>query len=154
MKSSHLILFIIALLTSVTVSVDGADKVNCPIVKVEVEQLPSMNVPRSGHSALLLNGKVTVMGGHTSGFVLTPTIEYLEDGKWHQLQTVYTHDGGISIVMMSGKVLLAGGFKDNLGIGQSFEVELYDPVTHETKASDALTRSECQELPLNWIADE
>ncbi len=165
MKSSHLILFIIALLTSVTVSVDGADKVNCPIVKVEVEQLPSMNVPRSGHSALLLNGKVTVMGGHTSGFVLTPTIEYLEDGKWHQLQTVYTHDGGISIVMMSGKVLLAGGFKDNLGIGQSFEVELYDPVTHETKGFGCLDQKRVSGAAVeldsgrvmitgNWYADD
>ena len=116
-QSIHLVALLAALLMSSTSAADGVEKANCPVVRVEAERLPDMNVPRSGHSALLLNGEVTVVGGHTSGFVLTPTIEYLEGGKWQQLQTVYTHDGGISIVMASGKVLLAGGFKDNLGIG-------------------------------------
>ncbi len=137
-QSIHLVALLAALLMSSTSAADGVEKANCPVVRVEAERLPDMNVPRSGHSALLLNGEVTVVGGHTSGFVLTPTIEYLEGGKWQQLQTVYTHDGGISIVMASGKVLLAGGFKDNLGIGQSFEVELYDPATHESKGFGCL----------------
>ena len=137
-QSIHLVTLLAALLMSSTSAADGVEKANCPVVRVEAERLPDMNVPRSGHSALLLNGEVTVVGGHTSGFVLTPTIEYLEGGRWQQLQTVYTHDGGISIVMASGKVLLAGGFKDNLGIGQSFEVELYDPATHESKGFGCL----------------
>lgn len=137
-QNIRLIPVLIVLLMTTKLSADGVDKVQCPVVKVEVERLPDMNIPRSGHSAFLLNGEVTVVGGHTSGFVLTPTIEYLNDGKWQQLQTVYTHDGGISIVMKSGKVLLAGGFKDNLGIGQSFEVELYDPVAHESKGFGCL----------------
>ena len=137
-QSIHLVALLAALLMCSTSAADGVEKANCPVVRVEAERLPDMNVPRSGHSALLLNGEVTVVGGHTSGFVLTPTIEYLEGGKWQQLQTVYTHDGGISIVMASGKVLLAGGFKDNLGIGQSFEVELYDPATHESKGFGCL----------------
>ena len=137
-QSIHLVTLLAALLMCSTSAADGVEKANCPVVRVEAERLPDMNVPRSGHSALLLNGEVTVVGGHTSGFVLTPTIEYLEGGKWQQLQTVYTHDGGISIVMASGKVLLAGGFKDNLGIGQSFEVELYDPATHESKGFGCL----------------
>ena len=137
-QSIHLVALLTALLMCSTSAADGVEKANCPVVRVEAERLPDMNVPRSGHSALLLNSEVTVVGGHTSGFVLTPTIEYLEGGKWQQLQTVYTHDGGISIVMASGKVLLAGGFKDNLGIGQSFEVELYDPATHESKGFGCL----------------
>ena len=137
-KIFHIILLIIALMTTSKATADDVGNAKCPIIKLEAERLPDMTVPRSGHSAFLANGEVTVVGGHTSGFVLTPTAEYFEDGKWHQLQTVYTHDGGISIVMMSGKVLLAGGFKDNLGIGQSFEVELYDPVTHETKGFGCL----------------
>ena len=137
-QSIHLVALLAALLMCSTSAADGVEKANCPVVRVEAERLPDMNVPRSGHSALLLNSEVTVVGGHTSGFVLTPTIEYLEGGKWQQLQTVYTHDGGISIVMASGKVLLAGGFKDNLGIGQSFEVELYDPATHESKGFGCL----------------
>lgn len=106
------------------------EQAGCPVVRVEAERLSDLNVPRSGHSAFIANGELTVVGGHTSGFVLTPTAEYYKDGKWHLLQTVYAHDGGFSVVFKSGKVLLAGGFKDNLGISQSFEVEMYDPVTH------------------------
>ena len=102
----------------------------CPLVKIVPERLADLNIPRSGHSAFVVNGEVTVVGGHTSGFVLTPTAEYLKDGKWQLLNTVYVHDGGFSVVLRSGKVLIAGGFKDNLGIGQSFEVEMYDPTTH------------------------
>lgn len=137
-KIFHIILLIIALITTSKATADDVGNAKCPIIKLEAERLPDMTVPRSGHSAFLANGKVTVVGGHTSGFVLTPTAEYFEDGKWHQLQTVYTHDGGISIVMKSGLVLLAGGFKDNLGIGQSFEVELYDPATHQSKGFGCL----------------
>lgn len=125
-------------MTTSKATADDVGNAKCPIIKLEAERLPDMTVPRSGHSAFLANGEVTVVGGHTSGFVLTPTAEYFEDGKWHQLQTVYTHDGGISIVMKSGLVLLAGGFKDNLGIGQSFEVELYDPATHQSKGFGCL----------------
>lgn len=125
-------------MTTSKATADDVGNAKCPIIKLEAERLPDMTVPRSGHSAFLANGEVTVVGGHTSGFVLTPTAEYFEDGKWHQLQTVYTHDGGISIVMKSGLVLLAGGFKDNLGIGQSFEVELYDPATHQWKGFGCL----------------
>lgn len=137
-KIFHIILLIIALITTSKATADDVGNAKCPIIKLEAERLPDMTVPRSGHSAFLANGEVTVVGGHTSGFVLTPTAEYFEDGKWHQLQTVYTHDGGISIVMKSGLVLLAGGFKDNLGIGQSFEVELYDPATHLSKGFGCL----------------
>ena len=125
-------------MTTSKATADDVGNAKCPIIKLEAERLPDMTVPRSGHSAFLSNGEVTVVGGHTSGFVLTPTAEYFEDGKWNQLQTVYTHDGGISIVMKSGLVLLAGGFKDNLGIGQSFEVELYDPATHQSKGFGCL----------------
>lgn len=137
-KIFHIFLLIIALMTTSKATADDVGNAKCPIIKLEAERLPDMTVPRSGHSAFLANGEVTVVGGHTSGFVLTPTAEYFEDGKWHQLQTVYTHDGGISIVMKSGLVLLAGGFKDNLGIGQSFEVELYDPATHQSKGFGCL----------------
>lgn len=125
-------------MTTSKATADDVGNAKCPIIKLEAERLPDMTVPRSGHSAFLANGEVTVVGGHTSGFVLTPTAEYFENGKWHQLQTVYTHDGSISIVMKSGLVLLAGGFKDNLGIGQSFEVELYDPATHLSKGFGCL----------------
>lgn len=114
-----------------TALADGnAKEGTCPVVRIEPERLPDFNIPRYGYNLLCLNGEPVVVGGHTSGFVLTATAEYLKDGKWHLLQTVYHHDGGFTVALMSGKALIAGGFKDNLGIGQSFEVEMYDPVAH------------------------
>ena len=141
------------------------EQAGCPIVRVEAERLPDLNIPRSGHSAFIANGEVTVVGGHTSGFVLTPTAEYFKDGKWHQLQTVYAHDGGFSVVLKSGKVLLAGGFKDNLGISQSHEVEMYDPITHhfdgfgcldQKRASAAAIELDSGRVLItgNWYADD
>ena len=141
------------------------EQAGCPIVRVEAERLPDLNIPRSGHSAFIANGEVTVVGGHTSGFVLTPTAEYFKDGKWHQLQTVYAHDGGFSVVLKSGKVLLAGGFKDNLGISQSHEVEMYDPTTHhfdgfgcldQKRASAAAIELDSGKVLItgNWYADD
>ena len=78
---------------------DQTELTGCPIVKIEAERLPDLNIPRSGHSAFIANGELTVVGGHTSGFVLTPTAEYYKDGQWHLLQTVYAHDGGFSVVL-------------------------------------------------------
>lgn len=78
----------------------------------------------------MLNGELTVFGGHTLGFVPTPTAEYFSNGQWHQLPMVYTHDDGISVAMRSGKVLLAGGHAEPLGIGQSYMVEWYDQTSH------------------------
>ena len=137
----------------------------CPIVRIEAERLPDMNIARSGHSAFVVNGEVTVVGGHTSGFKLTPTAEYFKDGKWHLLQTVYPHDGGFSVVLQSGKVLVAGGFKDNLGIGQSYEVEMYDPVAHRFDGFGCLDQKRASATALeldsgqvlitgNWYADD
>ena len=141
------------------------EQAGCPIVRVEAERLPDLNIPRSGHSAFIANGEVTVVGGHTSGFVLTPTAEYYKDGQWHQLQTVYAHDGGFSVSLKSGKVLLAGGFKDNLGISQSHEVEMYDPATHhfdgfgcldQKRASAAAIELDSGRVLItgNWYADD
>ncbi len=141
------------------------EQAGCPIVRVEAERLSDLNIPRSGHSAFIANGEVTLVGGHTSGFVLTPTAEYFKDGKWHQLQTVYAHDGGFSVALKSGKVLLAGGFKDNLGISQSHEVEMYDPTTHhfdgfgcldQKRASAAAIELDSGKVLItgNWYADD
>ena len=161
-------LWILGILLASTVQAKAtvqAEQERCPIIRIEVEHLPNLNIPRSGHSAFIANGEVTVVGGHTSGFVLTPTAEYFKDGEWHLIQTVYAHDGGFSVALKSGKVLLAGGFKDNLGISQSFEVEMYDPVTHhfdgfgcldQKRASAAAIELDSGQVLItgNWYADD
>lgn len=51
------------------------------------ERLPDLTVPRAGHALLQLNGELTVIGGHTTGFIPTATAEYFKDGKWNKVQS-------------------------------------------------------------------
>ncbi len=104
------------------------------MVKIGVERLPDLNIPRSAHAAFCVNGEVTVVGGHTTNFVPTATAEYYRDGQWHLMETAFPHDNGICVVLSSGKVLLGGGSEKPLGIGQTFPVEEYDPATHTFRA--------------------
>ncbi|MBR5725671.1 MAG: helix-turn-helix domain-containing protein [Muribaculaceae bacterium] len=108
----------------------AGDATSCPLVKIEAERLADLNIPRDRTLLLCLNGEPTVIGSHTTNFVPTPTIEYYKDGKWYVVQTAYTHDDGFAVELSTGKVLIFGGHERNLGVGQSYEAELYDPVTH------------------------
>ena len=94
---------------------------------VAVERLPDLNVPRVGHVLACPGGELMVIGGHTTGFVLTETAEYYKDGSWHLLETLYPHDFGTWVAMPSGEVIIAGGCEQSFGIGQSWGVESYDP---------------------------
>ena len=105
----------------------AASAATYPVKKVKVERLPDLNTPREGHAVFFAGGELMVAGGHTNGFVLTSTAEYLSEGKWHQLPMTYPHDHGTALVLKSGKVLLAGGSKEGMGVGQSYGVEMYDP---------------------------
>lgn len=109
---------------------DGGDKALCPVVKVDIERLPDLNVPRSAHDVVCVNKQIVVMGGHTKGYIPTPTAEYFENGAWHEIPMTYEHDCGVAVPMSSGKVMVAGGLEKNLGIGQTYAVEIYDPKTH------------------------
>ncbi len=111
-------------------AVDSIDGPKCPVVKMDVVRMPDLNIPRSGHTTLCLGGEFVVLGGHTTGFLPTPTAEYFEGGKWHQLSMVYEHDHALVVPLTSGKVLVAGGSEKPLGIGQTFWAEMYDPATH------------------------
>ncbi len=136
----HLIIVIYTLiaLLPLVATPQGNNAGKCPAVKVQAERLPDMNVPRYGHTVLLLNGEPTVIGGHTTNFVPTPTLEYYKDGKWHLVQTAFPHDDGCAVELSTGKVLIMGGHKENMGVGQSFEVELYDPLTHTSEGLASL----------------
>ena len=117
---------------------DNGNASSCPVIKVAAKRLPDLNTPRTDHAAFCVNGELTVVGGHTTGFVPTKTAEYFSDGEWHQVQPLYTHDGSFVVVMKSGKVLLGGGFEKEFGIGQSFSAEFYNPATHSFEVSSVL----------------
>lgn len=137
----------------------------CPIVKLEVKRLPDMNTARAGHAVFTVDGELMVVGGHTNGFVSTNTAEYLNDGKWQQLQMVYHHDDAFALPLQSGKVLIGGGHEKNLGIGQSHEVEMYDPLTHSFEGFGCLAKKRARANALeidsgkviiagNWYHDD
>ena len=99
-----------------------------------------MQVARCCHALLCLNGELTAIGGHTDGFVPTPTAEYFSDGEWHLMDMPYTADFSLALPLSSGKVLLAGGMEENLGIGQLWTVQSYDPATRTFKGFSSLDR--------------
>ena len=161
----HLICYMIILQFPLHASGVMAENPTCPLVKVELERLSDLNVPRSGHSLLCIGGEMVVFGGHTSGFVPTPTAEYYKDGKWHLMQMTYTHDNGFALALKSGKVLLGGGAEKPHGIGQTYGVEYYHPDTHSFEGFTILDQKRALASALeidsgkvvvsgNWYADD
>lgn len=136
MKNKIALLILLALLPLVA----GSKPNDCPIMKLNVERLPDLNCSRAGHLTFIVNGELTVVGGHTTGFIPTATAEYFSKNEWHLLPTVYSHDDGFGVVMRSGMVLIAGGHSENLGVGQTFEVEKYEPLSHQFTGFGCLDR--------------
>ena len=97
---------------------------------MHIEHLPDLNIPRHAHALMELNGELTVIGGHTTGFIPTPTAEYFKNGKWHTVESIYPHDYAVVTILPDGKVLVAGGMGEPFGKGRSLGAELYDPSTH------------------------
>lgn len=128
----------IAVLAS-TASTDTTETVYS-IVKMQVERLPDLRIPRMGHVLMYAGDELVAFGGHTDGFVPTPTAERLTDNGWKMMDMVYTHDEGVAISLSSGKVMLAGGLREEMGVGQTYGVELYDPATHTFKGVGCLDR--------------
>ena len=137
----------------------------CPTVKIQPERLPDLKIPRTAHHVLCLNGEVTAIGGHTTAFIPTPTLEYYKDGVWHVLQMAYAHNDAIVVPLSSGKVLIAGGYEKPLGIGQTYSTEIYDPVTHTFGDFGCLDRKRAQSMGVeldsgkvmiagNWYHDD
>lgn len=102
----------------------------CPVVHIVPERLPDMTMPRSGHCIFFADGELTVTGGHTTNFVVTQTAERLADGEWHLMNMAYPHDNGFAVVLRSGEAIIGGGHSEELGIGQTFTLERYNPATH------------------------
>ena len=153
------------LLPAWAVAVPDSVQTGCPEVKLQVEQLPDLNIPRAGHEVFCVNGELTVAGGHTEGFVPTPTAEYLKDGEWHTIQMTYPHDNAFSVVLRSGEVMLGGGSEQPIGIGQTFVTETYTPLTHSFSGYCSLQRKRANASALeldngrvvvagNWYHDD
>ena len=132
----------VSLLAWQAITAKAGDR-NCPVVKIEAKRLPDMNIPRAGHALFYANGELTVAGGHTNGFVPTPTAEYFKDGKWHLMQMTFnaelydpeTHTfRGFGILQRkrvwasaleldSGEVVIAGNWYHDDGIEMFYEAQ-------------------------------
>ena len=99
-------------------------------IPMTVERLPDMNVPRNVHIAAFVNGELTVIGGHTTGFIPTNTAEYYRDGAWHLIDSYFPHDYGFGVVLSQEEILVGGGCAEAFGVGQTQGVELYNALTH------------------------
>lgn len=99
-------------------------------IQMTVERLPDLNVPRNAHTAAFVNGELTVIGGHTTGFIPTNTAEYYRDGAWHLIDTYFPHDYGFSVALSPEEILVGGGCAETFGEGQTQGVELYSALTH------------------------
>ena len=137
-----------------------------PFVKMEVERLPDLNIPRNGCvMALGPGGEPVVFGGHTMGFVPTQTAEYYAEGAWHVLDMLYIHDMPACVRLRDGQILLAGGSAESFGIGQSWGVEVYDPAARTFSTRPILDRKRALSSAVeledgsivvsgNWYADD
>lgn len=112
----------------------------CPVVHIVPERLPDMTMPRSGHCIFFADGELTVTGGHTTNFVVTQTAERFADGEWHLMNMAYPHDNGFAVVLRSGEVLIGGGHSEELGVGQTYTLERYNPVAHTFEGFGCLDR--------------
>ena len=100
-----------------------------PFLPMKSERLPDLNVARAGHQLLLAGDELVVVGGHTEGFIRTPTAEYFSAGAWHTIKMLYPHDNGFSVRLPDGDFLIGGGCSEDFGVGRNFGVERYVPET-------------------------
>ena len=99
-------------------------------IPMYVEQLPDLNVARSAHVLVYVGGELTVIGGHTTGFIPTATAEYYRDGKWHLVDSYFPHDFGFGVVLPSEEVVVGCGCAEAFGEGLTMGVECYHPASH------------------------
>ena len=131
---------------------------------LKYERVADMKVPRIGHQIIPTFSGVLVVGGHTTNFALTPTAEVFLEGIWFDRSIDSPHDEGLSIVLNDGRVMVGGGYSEDLGIGQSSRVDIYDPMTMTfTKGPDlSMARAACHAIAVgkgiyvsgNWYEDD
>ena len=130
-KSLHFLLLLTVLVGFTGFAkMPGEDAHDVGLRPMRIERLPDLNVPRNGHFLAFVGGELTVIGGHTTGFIPTATAEYFRDGSWHLMEMFFPHDWGFGVTLPSEQVLVGGGSAEPFGIGQTWAVELYDSSTH------------------------
>lgn len=140
MRYLPLVALIILLPAACAPEKPGTQAGDGPFKPMQVERLPDLNAPRAAHKTLMLGDELTVIGGHTDGFKPLETLEYFRDGDWHTVPMTYPHDGGFTVPLPDGTVMMGGGSAEAFGIGQTWGVDLYNPATHTVRTIGILDR--------------
>ena len=128
------------------------------------EQIANMKTPRIGHQLFPSGNGIVAVGGHTTNFQLTKTAEIYENGQWRELSIASPHDGGFSVVLNDGRVMVGGGFSSGNGVGQSLATDIYNPATKTFTAGPdmVMDRAGCSAIAVddkafvsgNWYATD
>ena len=100
-------------------------------LRVDFQEGPPLSEPRMGHRALLLDGTPVLVGGHTTGFTRSGTLDrgLMEPGTNELLSFALadvpaTADAAAVAQLADGQTLIAGGAMDDLGIAPGIATAL------------------------------
>ena len=129
------------------------------------ERIADMGTARAGHQVFASGNSIVVVGGHTTGYNLTPTAEIYKNSQWGAVEIGSSHDNGFSVILSDGRMMVGGGHSANNGEGQSKSVDIYAPSTQTfSKGPDlSIARAGCNAaitssgdiyVAGNWKADD
>ena len=104
------------------------------VATLQYEKLADMRTARISHQVFPSGTDIVVVGGHTTGFQLTTTAEIYRNGQWSDIAISSAHDGGFSVVLPDGRIMVGGGCAKAEGVGQTAATDIYNPATRSFAA--------------------
>jgi N-acetylneuraminic acid mutarotase len=90
---------------------------------------PSLPAPRGGHAAVVLGGKIHVLGGGNSQSTIADhTVFDPQTNKWSELKRLRRAKGSVAAAVFGGRLVAVGGRSGPFDYG---DVDVYD-ATHDT----------------------
>ena len=134
------------------------------VTELKYEKLPDMKQARLWHQTFATSNGLVVVGGHTTEFVPTKTAEIYQNGKWQEFLGSATHDGAFSVELNDGGWMIGSGFSNNAGVGQSTNVDVYNPAANTLQTGPSLSKPRALAKAINvngrifvsgnWYADD
>jgi N-acetylneuraminic acid mutarotase len=85
---------------------------------------PSLPAPRGGHAAVVLAGKIHVLGGGNSRSTITDhSVFDPETNRWSELKRLRRAKGSVAAVVFGGRLVAVGGRSGSFDFG---DVDVYD----------------------------